>query len=800
VSSCGRGPRVAFVAAVAALAILPASVLAHELDHPAPPPVAVPVPPATAAAGGPGAQWEFVDTIATGNPHTDIDFFTRAGNIYASVGTLAIGPNGGGQTIVQLTDGGTVNPRLIAQHPSASCISNPAAALGLQHDVEATPKGNAMLNTSNPFVVTADAELLIDATDAEGRCHDQGLLGLSSAPQGGLEIVDVTNPADPVEIGLVSHIGEAHTVNIDPKRPHIAYAVTSDSIAVNSEGQRQNENPSSSERFDLDGFEVVDLSTCMGFPAGTTIEAKRQACRPQVYRYRYPTTEMALGHTLKSAVWGCHELEVYPDDTLTCGSGNALIALDMQGAFTDSGTPSDFSDDVPNGTPLPCRVRPGRSIGAFQTGAMVTDCVDGQGAGTEDLTIPPWLAAGAPSLEGVQHLGSIHHQGRGAGGAATPAFDSTQDIDFNHETEWSNSGRLLLATDERGGGVQPPGATCSPVGDNTAGNGGVHFYRREGLSTSPPATSAEAFGAYARTPEGEKAIYRAPIRTQPRATVCTAHVFQQIPGQNRIFMGWYSQGTQVIDFVENPDGTVRFAEAGFFIPANSNEWVSHVFKVDQNADGSFTYWGATGDFNLGEAGRNAIDIWKVTLPPAPVSSAAPLPPDSPPPPTTPPGGSAGQAPGGRPPPGTGGPPDFGESGPCGIMVRGSNLSEALFGSIAGDTILGAGGADRIRARAGNDCVFGQRGRDLLRGGNGSDQLRGGLTRDRVVGGRGGDLIIERHRGRDRIQAGPGRDRINARGGGIDVVACNKGRDRAVVDSRDLVSGCEVVMRPAASGR
>ncbi len=59
-------------------------------------------------------------------------------------------------------------------------------------------------------------------------------------------------------------------------------------------------------------------------------------------------------------------------------------------------------------------------------------------------------------------------------------------------------------------------------------------------------------------------------------------------------MGWYSQGTQVIDFVENPDGTVRFEEAGFFIPENANEWVSHIFKVEQNADGSFSYWGATG--------------------------------------------------------------------------------------------------------------------------------------------------------------------------------------------------------------
>jgi hypothetical protein len=172
--------------AVAALLALPASALAaHLLDHTVPgvgPPTA---PPATATSGGPGAQWEFVGTIVTGNPHTDIDFFTQGGDTYASVGTLGIGPNGGGQTIVRLTRGANVQPEFISAHPSASCLSNPAAATGLQHDVEATPKGNALLNAANPFVVTADTQLLVDATDAGGRCHDQGLLGLDSAPRAG---------------------------------------------------------------------------------------------------------------------------------------------------------------------------------------------------------------------------------------------------------------------------------------------------------------------------------------------------------------------------------------------------------------------------------------------------------------------------------------------------------------------------------------------------------------------------------------------------------------------------------------
>ena len=121
---------------------------------------------------------------------------------------------------------------------------------------------------------------------------------------------------------------------------------------MNAQGQRGNEDPSSSDRFDLDGFEVVNLRSCMNFPPGTSIEEKRARCRPTVYRYRYPNTRMSLGHTLKTgsnAVYGCHELEVYPSDLLTCGSGNTLIGLDMSGAFDDRGTPNNFTDDTPRG-------------------------------------------------------------------------------------------------------------------------------------------------------------------------------------------------------------------------------------------------------------------------------------------------------------------------------------------------------------------------------------------------------------------------------------------------------------------
>ena len=618
-----RGRILAAAGAIAASLAVPAAAPAH-LDHPAPSFVPQSPPSLVAQTGGPGAEWEFQASLATGNPHTDLDFFKRGNNLYAAVGTLGAGPNAGGQSIFQVMENGQVKPAYVTSAPTASCLSDPSAATGLQHDVEATPKGGTILNTDWTGADKRDAQLLVDATDAAGRCHDQGTGGLVNAPQGGLEIIDITDPTRPTTIGMTSHVGEAHTVNIDPRRPHIAYAVTSDNVGVTAEGKRGNET--AAETNDLDGFEVVDLSSCMNFPASATTEQKRALCRPKVWRYRYESVAMAQGHTNKTGatgVFGCHELEVYPDDRLACAGGNASILLDLSESFDDNGTPNDFTDDKVRGNPLPCRVRDSSSTGGFATGAKVTDCVTGEGnAPANDLGVEQWLKNGAPSLAGVKWIGSAFHQGRETTqNSATPDFPSSEDIDFSHEAELSHSGRFVFATDERGGGILPPGASCSPGADNPTGNGGVHAYRVDKLLKRAPANPDDAFSSYARTPDNKKAIFRAQVRTEPQAALCTAHVFQQIPGQNRIFMGWYAQGTQVIDYVENSDGTITFKEAGYFIPGNANHWVSAIYRVDKNGDGSFTYYGMTGDFYVGDGGRGSVDFFKVKLPPPPAPAA-----------------------------------------------------------------------------------------------------------------------------------------------------------------------------------
>ena len=329
-----RTPLLAVVAAAAVLAVC-GTAAAHIFDHTVP--SGAPSAPLSSAfnSGGQDAQWELVGSVPTGNPHTDLDFFTRGGETYAAVGTLAAGGNRGGQSIVRLTDKGKVSPSYVSGHPSATCVSNPAAALGLQHDVEASPKGGTLLGYPNPYTAPGDAQVIVDATDAEGRCHDQGGLGVPRRAPRRPGDRRRHRPRAAKEIGLTSHIGEAHTVNIDPKRPHIAYAVTSDSVSL---GRRRRPDlppergpprrrPLRPRR--LRGRRHV-LVHELPAPARRSTRSAIAAGR-EVFRYRYENVQWALGHSIKDAIYGCHELEIHPDDRLTVRLGRGAAGVRHEG-------------------------------------------------------------------------------------------------------------------------------------------------------------------------------------------------------------------------------------------------------------------------------------------------------------------------------------------------------------------------------------------------------------------------------------------------------------------------------------
>ena len=115
-------------------------------------------------------------------------------------------------------------------------------------------------------------------------------------------------------------------------------------------------------------------------------------------------------------------------------------------------------------------------------------------------------------------------------------------------------------------------------------------------------------------------------------------------------------------------------------------------------------------------------------------------------------------------------------GRCANVQNGTRRRDRLIGTRAGDKLVGRGGNDSLSGRGGADCLSGGRGADRLTGGGGADRLTGGP-------------------GRNRYSAGAGNDRVNAVNHKVELVICGTGRrDRATVDRRDVVRGCEIVRR------
>jgi hypothetical protein len=107
----------------------------------------------------------------------------------------------------------------------------------------------------------------------------------------------------------------------------------------------------------------------------------------------------------------------------------------------------------------------------------------------------------------------------------------------------------------------------------------------------------------------------------------------------------------------------------------------------------------------------------------------------------------------------------------------------------GRRIVGTAKGEYLAGGGHDDVILGNGGNDTLLGGAGDDRINGGAGNDIINGGSGADSLV----------GGPGSDTIKAADGERDVVDCGRGRDRAVVDSFDKTTDCEVVETASASG-
>jgi hypothetical protein len=543
---------------LAVLTVLPAA--AHHTD-PHTPLAPINGTPADGMQRGAG-DWTHIDNFPGGANNalsgggTDLEFFSPAGSsdVFGAFGTLGQDDIGSiGQRIIRLTQGGRVVPTWVADHGSAHCTTSNTSVTGLQHDSQiAQRKG---------------VTLLTDTTDATGRCHDPD--------GGGIEIVDVTDIDDPSftprEVHLVRFAGFTHTHTADPRNPGIVYN-------------------SSSDFADRNWIDVLDMRSCFGSDEWS-LDRRQAECRPDVYRInlRPEWTQQRDQNTgqLEPGSATCHDI-TYADGRLYCAALNATVILDVSGLVARNGRVQ--------GTPFPCPV-----VDGTDTEAKVTDCSGMEGDRTEQAT-------------GWRFVGTYQHPGRDCGPPGTDVRNcnsnnqvrSDDGVSVSHEADPSHDRRFMFVTDERGGGVVPPGSSCAPGIENPFGNGGAHAF-----DISDPSSIT-----YATTPQGRKSVYISDA-VVPAETFCDIHVIEHVPDEQRFIAAYYSQGIKIVDYFVDGHGDLQFQERSSFTLPNANTWAAEHFRIRDNADGTRTYFIAADDIHRG------IDVLNWTGPPNPVGAQAP---------------------------------------------------------------------------------------------------------------------------------------------------------------------------------
>ena len=482
---------------------------------------------------------------------TDLEFFTPGGGkaLYGSFGTLGQDTAGSiGQRLIRLVTGkGAVRPKWMGDHGSAHCEIN-TAVTGLQHDVQAAKRNGVTL--------------LTDTTDAIGRCHDPA--------GGGIEIIDVTRKKKkaPREVHLIRFAGFSHTNTVDGKRPWIVYNSTSDFA-------------------DRPWIDVVNMRSCFGKKRWST-NRRREACKPRVSRIQFEPEwtqqrDPATGQ-LEPGSAACHDI-TYHKKRLYCAAPNATVILNVKNLTKKHGRV--------RGTQLPCTVIPGT-----KTRAKVTDC-SGMGAQRTERA------------KGWRLVGYVNQPGRDCGPPGSDVRNcnsnnkvrADEGISVGHEADPSHDKRFMFVTDERGGGVVPPGSSCAPGLDNPFGNGGAHAF-----DISDPNKPK-----YATTPTGAKAVYISDA-VVPAETFCDVHVIEHVPGEQRFIAAYYTQGIKIVDYYTDAAGHLQFKERASFTLPNTNVWSAEHFKIRQNGDGTRTYYIAANDIHRG------IDVLSWTGPTNPVGA------------------------------------------------------------------------------------------------------------------------------------------------------------------------------------
>ena len=452
-----------------------------------------------------------------------------------------------GLSIFDVTRPGS--PVRVADYGSAACgpeanVQDLIDVLMGGHDFD--PGGSALgavHGWEDDVQVTPNGKVAVIATDAPGRCHDPA--------GGGMEIVDISNPSQPSLLGLVRLKGESHNTTIDRDRPWIVYDSNSDTGTNNF-------------------IDVVDMKSCLAL--------RPSKCRPSVARLQF-RKDWTTG-TMTKDPSACHDLD-YRRGKLYGACINSSMIFDVSNVWRNGHlTGTDLTDASQVGKANAC------SLADPSPEAMVAlkvvDC--------RNWTRHAWRKSNARPVR-MPVLTMIRHAGADLSEDEPPG----KDIQISHQAMPLAGGRIMIVSDERGGGLNASPGECP--------GGGIWFY--DVRDRSHPRV--------ARTPASKKAIFLPTPNdfVQTEGNNCTAHVFHPWPREGRLMTdAWYSSGTQVfryrIDLSRHPARVSFFARKAY-VPSGASTWTSRVYAQRGDGPGPRTLYFFATDISRG------FDFFKLRL-------------------------------------------------------------------------------------------------------------------------------------------------------------------------------------------
>lgn len=396
-----------------------------------------------------------------------------------------------GLQVVDITN--PLAPTVVSNYAaSTTCASYPEAVAGgdSPDDLFALQGG-----WENDLAFTPDGTIAILGADAGGRCHDP--------VSGGLELIDVSDVRNPRTLHLTRNVGEAHSVTIDPERPWLAYTSTSDS---------------------RDFIDIIDYKSCLGGVASLD-DCEVTVARVVFASAFYPTIGPPEGNDFVSD--GCHDLR-FRGDRMYCAAIDATLIFDTSKLIGPDGR---LTGTHLTAGPNACEV-----LDAPQTraaGVKITDCLNWSENAFATAGATP---ATMPLVSWIRH---------GTGG------DDGDDISIAHQADAIADGRIVMITDEVGGGL---------TNRNGCPGGGVWLYD----------ITDERNPKLMRQPDGSRAVWKTAVNLPGTAHMsCTIHYGSEFADENLLIFGWYLNGWRAVrydvDFTTSP-ATVSFEEVAAHTP------------------------------------------------------------------------------------------------------------------------------------------------------------------------------------------------------------------------------------------